>query len=72
MAMTLVKRAISFSVDQDELGWLELKAHRIGNRRSQVLQDMIRRDAEHEVGNDWRTVVRAFVADDEASETSAA
>lgn len=72
MAFTLTKKPITFSVDQDELGWLDLKARRIGNRRSQVVQDMIRRDAEQSEGADWRTVVRAFVADDESAETSAA
>jgi len=71
MSMVLVKRAISFSVDQDELGWLELKAHRIGNRRSQVLQDLIRRDAEREEGKDWRAVVRSFTADASESEGAA-
>lgn len=67
MTITLIKQAITFSVDQDELGWLELQAKRVGKKRSQILQSLIERAAENKDGDDWRSAVREFVAEQNTS-----
>lgn len=72
MAAPLIKQAITFSVDRDELGWLQLQANRIGKNRSQILQSLIERAAEIKDGDDWREAVREFVASQKEEASTAA
>jgi hypothetical protein len=67
MAFLLVKRPATFSLDQDETGWIELQAKRIGSNRSRIVQSLIERAAEAKDGETWRETVRGEAEQKESS-----